>query len=45
MIDLIFFTFFLGLFICGFWCGKTFGTAKAMFESGMKAIAGLFTEP
>lgn len=42
MIDLIFFTFFLGLFVVGFWCGKTYGTAAVMFQSVKKAIAGWF---
>lgn len=42
MIDLIFFTFFFGLFIAGFWCGKTYGTATAMFQSAKKVIAGWF---
>ena len=33
MIDLIFFSFFAGLFIVGFWCGKTYGNADAMFKA------------
>jgi spore maturation protein SpmA len=42
MIDLIFLTFFLGLFIAGFWCGKTYGTAAAMIDGAKKAVASLF---
>lgn len=42
MIDLIFFTFFLGLFAAGFWCGKTYGTVAVMFQSAKKALAGIF---
>jgi spore maturation protein SpmA len=42
MIDLIFFSFFLGIFVSGFWCGKTFGTAAAMFQAAKKGVAGWF---
>lgn len=42
MIDIIFFTFFLGLFIGGFWCGKTYGTGKAMLQSIGKRASDWF---
>lgn len=31
MIDFILFAFVCGVFVGGFWCGKTYGTAKVMF--------------
>ena len=33
MIDFILFTFCLGLFFAGFWCGKKFGTLTAMKDA------------
>lgn len=33
MIDLILFCFVLGVFYGGFWCGKKYGTLKAMFKA------------
>lgn len=33
MIDLILFSFVVGMFTGGFWCGKKYGSAKAMFDS------------
>lgn len=42
MIDLIFFTFFLGLFCVGFYCGKTYGTAKNMFSTLGKKVSALW---
>lgn len=44
MLDLIFFTFFLGLFTAGFWCGKTYGTGKAMYQAAVKRVSGWFGE-
>lgn len=39
MIDLIFFTFFLGLFCGGFYCGSKFSTATAMFAAARAKVA------
>lgn len=37
MIDLILFSFVVGVFAGGFWCGKKYGSAQAMFDS-LKAM-------
>lgn len=42
MIDLILFLFTLGMFVAGFYCGKTFGTAAAMYAAARAKVAGLF---
>jgi hypothetical protein len=33
MIDLILFSFVVGIYAGGFWCGKKFGTAQAMWSA------------
>jgi len=42
MIDLIFFSFFVGIFVCGFVAGKKYGSAKNMFKAAKTKIDGWF---
>jgi hypothetical protein len=37
MIDFILFTFVVGVFCGGFWCGAKFGTLKGMCRRGIDA--------
>lgn len=42
MIDLILFSFWVGTFCGGFWCGKTFKSAASMFKAAHDKMSGLF---
>lgn len=39
MVDLILFSFVVGVFAGGFWCGKTYGSAKAMYADIKARVA------
>lgn len=42
MIDLIFFTFFAGLFYAGFKCGNTFKTMREMGSAAVTRVGKFF---
>lgn len=41
MIDFILFSFVVGVFFTGFWCGKTYGGVKSMFSALSEAVSNL----
>lgn len=40
MVDFILFVFVAGTFAAGFWCGKKFGSVKAMTERATATVKG-----
>lgn len=44
MIDLILFVFVLTVFYAGFWCGKTYGSIKAMVKAAHAWMSSLLKE-
>jgi hypothetical protein len=39
MIDFILFCFVIGVFACGFWCGKKFGSLKSMMKAAHSTVS------
>lgn len=39
MIDFILFSFVIGVFLGGFWCGKKFGSLKSMMKAAVDAAS------
>jgi len=42
MFDIILLTFFVGVFVSGFWCGAKFGTARATWSALTGYVGGWF---